>query len=140
MLVTPLGTRPASVLVALAHVQPDVVHVVTGADAWARGARVVLDAAGAAAVVPHVLPDPFADFTAGRAWALALAPRLALRAVTVNLSGGTTVLQDAVRTLSTLLNAEEIAVIAEPGGEGRVVRVKSLLEVQRRGVSCRDTP
>ncbi len=118
VLFSPLGLSYGTLYSAILSVRPQRVVVITSPQA-ANLLHSAVDAArffySGFAVETHILSDPFAGFSEGRA----LAPDLALRAGeinVVNLTGGTTVLQDCARSIADILreankNVQEVAVV-----------------------------
>jgi uncharacterized protein (TIGR00288 family) len=117
VLFSPLGLSNGSLFTAIVLTRPDYVVVITSGEA-ARNLDSVLTAARRHhpnfQVEHHVLEEPFADFVAARRLARELAQAWAERKgwqFIVNLSGGTTVMQDCVTYLAHLLGARLVAVV-----------------------------
>ena len=142
VLFSPLGLSYGTLYSAILLVRPQRVVVVTSAQAE-NLLHSAVDAArfyhASFSVETHVLPDPFAGFSQGRELARELAT-LAGDDNVVNLTGGTTVLQDCARSIADILRGtnqcvREVAIVDErDGGEqtrnplflGRLVEVPPL--------------
>jgi hypothetical protein len=118
VLFTPLGLAYGALYSAILLVRPQRVVVVTSAQAISN-LHSALDAArfyhAMFEVETHLLDDPLAGFGEGRALARFLAVSAEGDNV-VNLTGGTTVLQDCVRSVADILRDQdkpvrEVAVI-----------------------------
>ena len=142
VLFSPLGLSYGTLYSAILSVRPQRVVVITSPQA----VNLLHSATDAARffhsgfeVETHILSDPFSGFKEGRA----LARELALRAGetnVVNLTGGTTVLQDCARSVADILREEsqdvqEVAVVDGRDGDeqirmplmlGRLVEVPAL--------------
>jgi|ETNmetMinimDraft_25_1059894.scaffolds.fasta_scaffold75365_2 hypothetical protein len=112
-LFAPLGLAYGSLYSALMLTRPQQVIVVTSQQA---GQYLPLVVEAVKSTLPqlrveqHTLSDPFSGFVEGRE----LAQRLAQQATEKNLAcltGGTTALQDTIRTIALLTVAQEFAVV-----------------------------
>ncbi len=112
VLFSPLGLTYGTLYSAILLVRPQRVVIVTSEQA-AHLLHSAVDAArfyhSAFTVETHVLSDPFLGFPAGRSLAHRLIERAGDSNV-VNLTGGTTVLQDCAHSISILLRSENKAV------------------------------
>lgn len=130
VLISPLGSTPQSLQTAFDHTQPELVHVVTSPEMWSRhGLQLMSQHAGVQWRV-LLLKDPFSGFLEGRFYARLLSCQYHHEQVTVNLTGGTTALQDCVRTISLMVQAEEIATVCMPEGQPQVHVLRPALVVE----------
>jgi len=124
VLFSPLGFSKGSLFTAIVTTRPDHVVVVTSKE----GAKLVDEIPAQAKSLlttplppfergitdftfeVHTVSDPFISFLEGRELAQALARKKGSENI-VNLTGGTTALQDAVQCIARLISAKEIAVI-----------------------------
>ena len=112
VLFSPLGFSKGSLFTAIVQTRPDHVVVVTSKE----GAKLVDEIVAQAQSVlntdftfeVHTVSDPFTSFLEGRELAQALARKKGSENI-VNLTGGTTALQDAVQSIALLIDAKEIA-------------------------------
>jgi hypothetical protein len=117
VLFSPLGLAQGSLFTAIVLLRPDHVVVVTSAEAAGNLAGAVEGARAhhpSFTVEQWLLADPFAGFLEGRRLARRLAQKWGCRRdceFIVNLTGGTTVMQDALKQLAQLLGAREVAVV-----------------------------
>lgn len=124
VLFSPLGLSYGTLYSAILSVRPQRVVVITSPQAT-NLLHSAVDAArffhSGFVIETHILSDPFSGFKEGRA----LARQLALRAGetnVVNLTGGTTVLQDCARSVADILRAknkdvQEVAVVDGRDGD-----------------------
>jgi len=109
VLFSPLGMTYGTLYSAILLARPQRVVVVTSPQA-ANLLHSAVDAArfyhSPFTVETHVLDDPFAGFREGRELARKLAVRAGDHNV-VNLTGGTTVLQDCARSIADILRARD---------------------------------
>jgi hypothetical protein len=142
VLFSPLGLNYGTLYSAILLVRPQRVVIITSPQA-ANLSHQAVDAArfyhSPFAVETHVLGDPYAGFDAGRALARELTARAGRKNI-VNLTGGTTVLQDCARSIADLLRDDgipvrEVAVVDGRDGDeqariplalGRLVEVPPL--------------
>ena len=124
VLFTPLGLTYGTLYSAIMLVLPKRVVVVTSREAITN-IHSALDAARfyhkSFEVETHLLDDPLAGFGEGRALARFMAASAAGDNI-INLTGGTTVLQDCVRSVGEILRAQqkkirEVAVIDRRSAE-----------------------
>ncbi|HEX8550394.1 MAG TPA: hypothetical protein VF681_02445 [Abditibacteriaceae bacterium] len=112
VLFTPLGLAYGSLYSAVLLVRPQRVVVVTSHEAIIN-LHTALDAARfyhtPFEVETHLLEDPMAGFGEGRALARFLAASAGGHNV-VNLTGGTTALQDCVRSVADILRGQDKAI------------------------------
>ena len=114
VLFSPLGLSKGSLFTAIVRTRPDHVVVVTSQE----GAKLVDEIVAQAKSVlntdftfeVHTVSDPFTSFLEGRELAQALAHKKGSENI-VNLTGGSTALQDAVQSIVRLIDAREVAVI-----------------------------
>lgn len=130
VLITPLGSTPGSLQTALEHTHPDLVHVVTSADMWSKHSFGLMYQHPAVHWRVLILRDPFAGFLEGRFYARLLSGQYRHHQITVNLTGGTTALQDCVRNISLLTQAKEIATTFHAEGHAQVHVLRPALEVE----------
>ncbi|HIE28175.1 TPA: hypothetical protein EYP66_12890 [Candidatus Poribacteria bacterium] len=113
VLFSPLGMSYGSLFSAIVLTKPDHVVVITSKRAAANIPQVVEQAKPYHpnfTLEYHTLADPFTGFLEGRTLAKSLARKAGDENI-ANLVGGTTALQDAVKCLSDLIGAREVAVI-----------------------------
>lgn len=113
-LFSPLGLSPGSLFTAILATKPDRVIIITSTDA-AKKVDEVVNAVKEADdfefdVEVHTISEPFAGFVEGRKLAARLAKKKTDENI-VNITGGTTALQDAVQMIARLTEAKEIATI-----------------------------
>ena len=112
VLFSPLGLSYGTLYSAILLVRPQRVVVVTSPQAT-NLLHSAVDAArfyhSPFTIETHILSDPFAGFEEGRTLARELALRGGRNNV-VNLTGGTTVLQDCARSIADILRAQEMPV------------------------------
>lgn len=113
-LFSPLGLSPGSLFTAILATKPDKVIIITSQ----KAAQKVDEIVSAVKKVDefefeveiHTISDPFTGFVEGRKLAASLAKKKTDDNI-VNITGGTTALQDAAQTIARLINAKEIATI-----------------------------
>lgn len=109
VLFSPLGLSYGTLYSAILLVRPQRVVVVTSPQA-AHLLHPAVDGArfyhSAFQIETHILSNPFSGFREGRAMARELAARAGTINV-VNLTGGTTVLQDCARSIADILRADD---------------------------------
>jgi hypothetical protein len=114
VLFSPLGLSKGSLFTAIVHTRPDHVVVVTSEE----GAKFVDEIVAQAKSLlkqdftfeVHTVSDPFTSFIQGRELAKVLAFKKGSDNI-VNLTGGSTALQDAVQYIARLISAQEVVVI-----------------------------
>ncbi|MDP6999501.1 MAG: hypothetical protein QF569_25785 [Candidatus Poribacteria bacterium] len=137
-LFAPLGLSYGSLFSAVALTQPDRVIVVSSRQA-SQNLTLVVEALAAidchCPIELHTLSDPFTGFLEGRQLAKKLAQKEATEHNIVCLTGGTTALQDAIKTIAIFTRADEMAVIdrrqieeqrANPFIVGEMVKIPKL--------------
>jgi len=124
VLFSPLGLSKGSLFTAIVKTRPDHVIVITSKE----GAKLVDEIVAQAKSVleteftfeVHTVSDPFTSFIEGRELAKTLVtkkvpilgmPQGGSSENIVNLTGGSTALQDAVQYIARLISAKEVAVI-----------------------------
>ena len=120
VLFSPLGLSRGSLFTAIVTTCPDHVVVVTSKEGAKLVNEIVAQTKSWLNIEPsrslsftfevHTVSDPFISFLEGRELAQALALKKGSENI-VNLTGGTTALQDAVQCIARLISAKEIAVI-----------------------------
>jgi len=114
VLFSPLGLTRGSLFTAIVHTKPDRVVIVTSSQA-ASGVDEIIQRARDQigqefSYEVHTISDPFVGFVEGRDLARKLAARYGKENI-VNITGGTTALQDCAQSLARLMDAKEIAVV-----------------------------
>ena len=148
VLFSPLGLSKGSLFSAIVTTCPDHVVVVTSKEGAKLVNEIVAQAKSWLKISPslerseatsftfevHTVSDPFISFLEGRQLAQALALKKGSENI-VNLTGGTTALQDAVQCIARLISAKEIAVIdrrpyeqqqAKPYVVGEVIEIPQM--------------